>query len=130
MKKSAEIFPVGGKKVNVILDGFTVETDLPLNAGGENAALDPFRTFLTSIAACSGLFLKNYCDTQQISTEGMRLFQHFEFDDRGMLIKTISEVHLPPSFPENKRKALENTLKICKVKKHLDPKIISEVVLK
>lgn len=130
MKKSAEILLQGKKKVDVVLDGFTVKTDLSTEFGGENVALDPFRTFLTSIAACSGLFLKNYCDTQQISTEGMKLFQHFEFDDHGMLAKTVTEVQLPPSFPENKRKALENTLMVCKVKKHMDPKIISEVVLK
>lgn len=130
MEAHAEILLSGKKKVDINFEGFTLNTDLSVEFGGDNTALNPFQVFLSSIAACSGLFLKNYCDAQNISTDGMKMFQYFEFNDQAMLIKTVTEVQLPPSFPENKKKSLINALKACKVKKHMDPKIVSEVVLK
>jgi hypothetical protein len=47
-------FP-GGSRVAARFGGFTIETDLPPDAGGEGSAPTPFETFLASLGTlCSG----------------------------------------------------------------------------
>jgi len=46
-------FP-GGKKVEALFDGFTVNTDQSVADGGAGSAPSPLDLFLTSIVTCTG----------------------------------------------------------------------------
>jgi ribosomal protein S12 methylthiotransferase accessory factor len=48
-------FP-GGKKVDAIYKGFTINTDQPEKGGGEGTAPSPFDLFLSSIGTCAGFY--------------------------------------------------------------------------
>jgi len=50
-----EIFFPGGKKVNTIYKGFTIETDQSKDDGSKGSAPAPFDLFLASIGTCTGM---------------------------------------------------------------------------
>ncbi len=52
-----EVFFPGGKKVAANYRGFTIETDQPLQGGGDNTAASPFELFLASLATCAGFYV-------------------------------------------------------------------------
>ncbi|PIE03038.1 MAG: osmotically inducible protein OsmC [Acidobacteria bacterium] len=116
-------FP-GGKKVDAIFKGFTFKTDQPCESGGEGSAPDPFSMFLASLATCSGFFVKNFCDQRGIDAREIELFLNTDSNDElGKITAFHLEINVPAEFPAKYEKALVQTAKLCKVKKHLDPQI-------
>ena len=119
----------GGKKVSANFDGFTIRTDQPANNGGENSAPSPFDVFLASIGTCAGYFIQNYCQSRNLSTDGIEILQHAEWDTGKHLVTKISlDIRVPESFPEQYRASLVSAVNLCTVKKHLKapPDIVAE----
>jgi ribosomal protein S12 methylthiotransferase accessory factor len=109
-------------KCKVIADysGFKVLTDLSKELGGEGEALNPFQLFLTSISCCTGLFTRQYLEKHNIPTNDKYLNISFEFDkENSDLKKVFVEIFVGNDFPTEKETALINTLRACKVKKHV-----------
>ena len=119
-------------KEKVIADfmGHDVVSDVPVAMGGEDAGLNPFYLFLASIGNCAGVFMKMFYRNHNIPLEGTSLEQDFEFHENGMLKKVVVTVNLGPAFPSEKQAGLLAMLKGCKVKKHLDPAIEFEYIVK
>jgi putative redox protein len=112
-------FP-GGKRVDAEYGGFTIRTDQPPKGGGEGSAPQPFDLFLASIATCAGIFVKGYCDTRGISSEGLGLEMHVERDhEQHRIGKLVLEIKLPAGFPEKHREAVIRAADLCSVKKHI-----------
>ena len=112
-------FP-GGKRVTAEYGGFTVETDQPVEAGGEGSAPQPFDLFLASIGTCAGIYVKGYCDARGIATEGLRLEMQVDRDPESHRIARLAlDIHLPPGFPEKHRDAVIRAADLCAVKKHI-----------
>lgn len=112
-------FP-GGKKIGAEIKGFTVMTDQPESAGGENSAPTPFDMFWVSLATCSGITAQSFCKNKGIETEGLGI----EFDgernmETGMYEKIKIILQLPNNFPEKYRGAIERSLELCTVKRHI-----------
>ena len=116
------IFP-GGKKVNVIYKGFTIQTDQAKHAGGENSAPTPFDYFLASIGACAGSYVLSFCQQRNIPTTGIKIIQCMIRNEQQKRIEMISlEIQLPPEFPEQYKNALIRSAELCAVKKYIqDP---------
>ena len=70
-------FP-GGKKVNADYNGFTIETDQMVMAGGEGSAPQPFDLFLASIGTCAGIYVLGFCQQRGLPTEGIEIIQTIE----------------------------------------------------
>jgi putative redox protein len=112
-------FP-GGKRVDAEYGGFNVHTDQPREAGGNGSAPAPFDLFLASIATCAGIYVKGFCDSRRISTEGLGLEMRIEREPGGLRIaKLVLEIQLPPGFPEKHREAVIRAADLCAVKKHI-----------
>ena len=112
-------FP-GGKRVDADYNGFTFRTDQPSRAGGEGSAPAPFDLFLASIATCAGIYVKGFCDSREIATEGLGLSMQIEPDPAGHRIgRLVLEIHLPEGFPEKHREAVVRAADLCAVKKHI-----------
>ncbi len=112
-------FP-GGKRVDAEYDGFTIRTDQSPRGGGEGTAPQPFDLFLASIATCAGIYVKGFCDSRQIATEGLGLSMHVEPDPATHRIgRLVLEIHLPEGFPEKHREAVIRAADLCPVKKHI-----------
>lgn len=61
------IFP-GGKKVNALYKGFTIETDQSKSDEGEASAPAPFDLFLASIGTCAGIYVIRFFEKRELST--------------------------------------------------------------
>jgi ribosomal protein S12 methylthiotransferase accessory factor len=113
-------FP-GGTRVAARFGGFTIETDLPPNAGGEGSAPSPFETFLASLGTCAGIYVLSFCRQRGIPFEGLRLIQRAEINPVTELAEIISlDIQLPPDFPEEYKAAVIRAAEQCKVKKHFE----------
>jgi len=112
-------FP-GGKKVNAKIGDFNISTDQSVKAGGEASAPEPFDLFLASIATCAGIFAVGFCQSRDLSTEGMNLSMDWERDEAKKLItRMVLHLHLPNGFPEKYRSGVIRAMEQCTVKKHL-----------
>jgi ribosomal protein S12 methylthiotransferase accessory factor len=125
---SIDVYFAGKKKVNAVIDGFTMHTDQEVKAGGDASAPTPFSMFLASLATCAGIYVKGFCDQRGIDTAGMRLTMDYIYDPvRKMVAKFIIDIQVPAGFPEQYDAAVIKTASLCAVKRHLDPSIENEV---
>jgi len=110
----------GKKGVTASFDGYVVKTDQPVESGGDGSAPAPFELFLASIATCSGIYVKGFCDIRNLPTDKIKIFQEMEYDETGQTVTKINiEIQVPSDFPENYRDALAHVAGKCKVKKHI-----------
>ncbi len=110
-------FP-GGKRVDAQFDGFVVPTDQKPIAGGAGSAPEPFSLFLASIGTCAGIYALGFCQARGISTEGLRLVEHAEFDPATHRLARVSvEIQVPPTFPAKYLSAVRNAAENCAVKR-------------
>lgn len=113
-------FP-GGLRVDAHFGSFTVSTDQPVHAGGEDSAPTPFSTFLASLATCAGIYVLGFCRQRGIPTDGMRLVQRTVDDASTGLVSEIAlEIELPEGFPERYIPSVIRAAEQCKVKKHFE----------
>ncbi|MCX6558950.1 MAG: OsmC family protein [Candidatus Aminicenantes bacterium] len=110
----------GGSRVEARLRGFSILTDQPVHAGGENAAPSPFDLFLASLATCAGYYVLAFCQERKIPTEGITLVQRMERGPKSKLIEMVRiEIHLPAGFPAKYKEAVIKAADKCAVKAHL-----------
>jgi ribosomal protein S12 methylthiotransferase accessory factor len=110
----------GKKKISANLNGQTIMTDQPVQAGGDGSAPSPFDLFLASIGTCAGIYVKNFCDQRGLSAENIRIIQKLSFDQNKRLIDRIDlEIQLPDDFPEKYKEAVIKAANLCTVKRHL-----------
>lgn len=115
-------FP-GGAAVEARHKGFTVRSDQPEAAGGQNSAPSPFDLFLISLGNCAGYFALRFCRQRDLSTRGLRLTMETERDaEHHRLGRVRIVIHLPDGFPEKYRGAIIRATDQCTVKRSiLDP---------
>jgi len=110
-----------GKKVSAEFKGFTIHTDQPVPAGGENSAPSPFDYFLFSLGTCAGFFVLSFCRERSIPTDDIRLEADFVRDQATHLVSKVSiRILLPKNFPDKYRVAVVKAAEQCTVKRHLD----------
>ena len=125
-----DIYFDGNKKVNAVVDGFTVKTDQSIQSGGENSAPTPFSLFLASLGACAGIYVKSFCDQRGIDTAAIRITMDDIYDPaQKMIVKFIMLIHVPADFPEQYEAAVIKTASLCAVKRHLNPAIENEIII-
>jgi organic hydroperoxide reductase OsmC/OhrA len=61
------IYFAGNKKVYAEFNGFTVQTDQPVEGGGDGTAPAPYDLFLASLGTCAGIYVKGFCDSRGLS---------------------------------------------------------------
>jgi len=113
----------GNKRVSAEFDGFTVMTDQPASNGGDGSAPGPFDLFLASLATCAGYYMLAFMQKRDIATEGAGVILRTERDSQThMVTKIVSELQLPPGFPEKYRDVVVRAVDQCTVKRHIiDP---------
>jgi len=123
-------FP-GGAKVDAHFGPFSVQTDQPIQGGGDNSAPTPFEIFLSSIGTCAGIYVLGFCRQRDLPTDGIRIVQHVQSNPTtGMIDKIRLEILVPPSFPKQYYSALIRSAELCKVKKTLENPPQFEIVTK
>lgn len=110
----------GGKRISAHYAGFRIQTDQSLKYGGEATAPEPYDLFLASLATCAGVYVLGFCHKRDIPTDGLRVVQRWERDDKGRLVRVELDVELPEGFPEQYRDAVIRSASQCTVKKALE----------
>jgi putative redox protein len=109
------------KRVYARYKGFVVETDQPVEAGGDNSAPAPFDLFLLSIGTCAGYYVLSFLQQRGLSTEGAGVLLRREVDPGTHLPSKISlEIKLPADFPDKYRDAVIRAAEQCAVKRALE----------
>jgi len=110
----------GGKRVSTVVNGKRIQTDQPVQSGGEDSAPSPFDLFLASIGTCVGFFVKAFCDQRGIAADGIHITEDIHWNaEQHRVDKIDMHVSLPDSFPEKYRNAVLQAASGCTVKKHL-----------
>lgn len=131
MKQTLTVRFPAGKKIDVEVGNFLIETDQCVKAGGEASAPEPFDLFLSSMATCAGIFALNFCQSRKISTAGLSLSMDWERDDKPpRAAKAIYRLKLPEGFPEKYRSSIVKAIDLCSVKYyiHNPPEFSIEIV--
>ena len=122
-------FP-GNKKVDVEFKNFEIKTDQTVKNGGDETAPEPFAIFLSSLAACAGIYAKSFCDTRNISTENMQLFLDVSFKKGQAYMEEINiRLQVDSNFPEKYIKPIIKAMEGCAVKNQLHPDIRSNTTV-
>jgi ribosomal protein S12 methylthiotransferase accessory factor len=125
-----EVYFDGRKKVNALVDGFTVFTDQPLQAGGEASAPTPFSLFLASLGTCAGIYIKGFCDQRGINADAITIEMDDVYDPmKKMIVKFIMKIKVPSDFPVQYEEAVIRSASLCAVKRHLHPDIENEIFI-
>ncbi len=121
MKMEIE-FP-GGKKVNSIYNGVTIESDQPIKYGGDGTAPSPFDLFLGSLGTCAGFYVLSFCKKRGIDMEKVKIEFDIDQNSKTHMVEDIRiHIQLPSDFPEKHKAAVIRSADLCLVKKHLfDP---------
>jgi len=118
-----------GRKVSAEYNGHIIQTDQPLQYGGENSAPAPFDLFLASIGTCAGFYVKIFCLKRNIPTDNIKIVQTMSVDENTAMISDIKiDIKLPADFPEKYKDAVFNSANLCAVKKHIQNPPLFEVV--
>jgi putative redox protein len=123
-------FPAG-KRVDIRVGEHTLLTDQSVKAGGDASAPEPFDLFLASIAGCAGIYALNFCQSRDLSTEGLGLTMWWERGGQQPLdAKVRLQLHLPEGFPEKYRAGILRAMDLCTVKKYIQnpPQFVTEVI--
>jgi len=120
MKNSLKVTFPGNLKVQANMGDFTIDTDQPATSGGDSTAPTPFALFAASIATCAGYFALKFCRTRDLSTEGLALEMHYQWDDEQKRYPEMTLLlTLPDGFPEKYRAPIQKAVDQCVVKKHI-----------
>lgn len=119
------------QKLEAHFDNHTILCDQPINNKGEDSAPSPFDYFLASTALCAGFFVKAYCSSRNISTEGIKIVQNNIKDSENKYKYTFDiKVFVPESFSIKDREGILRSVEGCSVKKAIQqiPEFNVEVV--
>ncbi|MCF2856978.1 OsmC domain/YcaO domain-containing protein [Pseudoalteromonas sp. SMS1] len=99
-------------------DDFSVIADQPIRYKGDGSAPSPFDYFLASSALCAAYFVKVYCVSREIPTDGIRISQNNIVDPENRYNQIFKiQVELPESISEKDRKGILRSIDRCTVKK-------------
>ena len=112
-------------------DDFTVIADQPIRYKGDGSAPGPFDYFLASSAMCAAYFVKVYCNSRDIPTDGISVSQNNIVDPDNRYQQTFKiQVQLPDSISERDRTGILRAIDRCTVKRVVQnqPEFIVEAV--
>lgn len=120
MRQTIEVQFPGGKKVDAKIGTMVIKTDQSRESGGEGSAPEPFMLFLASIATCAGVYALGFCHARNISTHGMALTMHYEFNEgKKMVTRLQLRLKLPAGFPEKYKTSIMKAMDLCTVKRNI-----------
>ena len=116
-----EVYFPGNKRVHARYKGFVIETDQPVDSGGDGSAPAPFDLFLASLGTCAGIYVLSFLQQRSLSTEGAGIVMRTERDPETRSVSRVAmEIRVPADFPEKYTDAVIRAAEMCAVKRHLD----------
>lgn len=105
-------------KLEASFDDYTILSDQPVRYKGDGTAPGPYDYFLASSAMCAAYFVKVYCNTRGISTDGIQVIQNNVVDPENRYHQDlILQIELPDSISEKDKKGILAAMDRCTVKR-------------
>jgi uncharacterized OsmC-like protein len=119
IKMKIEISMLDGQQLKANFGEHQIISDQSLAAGGKAAYPEPIDYFLASMPLCAAFYIRKFCQSRDISTDGIKISQeNSNIDDNDRYKKQLSiSVELPESFPKKYHKAVLAAANTCTVKK-------------
>ena len=114
-----EITMLEGQKLKASFGDHEIISDQSVEAGGGAEYPEPFDYFLASMPLCAAFYIRKFCSSRDISTEGIKISQvneNIDPDNKYKKKLTVS-VELPESFPKKYHKAVLAAANTCTVKR-------------
>lgn len=107
-----------GQKLQANFGKHQIISDQSVSAGGDESYPEPFDYFAASMPLCAAFYIRKFCDSRGISTEGIKLTQENSNIGEDKYHKRFAiSVTLPEGFPDKYKKALLAAANTCTVKK-------------
>ena len=108
----------GNKKMDAVFEDYVIKCDQPLDNDRDASAPSPYDYFLASTALCAGYFVKAYCDSRNLSVEGIKLLQNNNRDTQNKYKQIIDiQIQFPESFSQKDKDGIVRAIQGCSVKK-------------
>ncbi|EXJ15760.1 OsmC family protein [Imhoffiella purpurea] len=121
MSESIEVSFPGGQRVDARIREFSIRTDQSREHGGDQSAPQPYDLFLSSIATCAGIFALKFCQSRNLSTEGLSLRMDWESNPKDLAdSRIILSLTLPHGFPERYESSILRAMDLCAVKRTME----------
>lgn len=105
-------------RLEASFDDFKVISDQPIRYKGDGSAPGPFDYFLASSAMCAAYFVKVYCKTRDIPTDGIRVAQNNIVDPENRYNQIFKiQIELPDGLSDKDRTGILRAAERCTVKK-------------
>jgi putative redox protein len=89
-------------------------SDMSVKDGGKDEAPSPAELLVSALGACIGMIVNSYCRSHGYSSENLGLSMTYVLTDHPKRIKNITlDIALSESFPQDRRKAILNSIKSC-----------------
>jgi len=115
MTEETELSFPGGKKVDIELSGFRIESDQQPRFGGTASAPEPSELLFAAIATAAGAAAVHYWDDKDMSPDDFRVVERVSRDFRGRLEAIEIYVECPTDFPEEHSEGIKEAIEGCEV---------------
>jgi putative redox protein len=83
-------------RFNACFGEHQVTIDLPESHGGQGRGMAPPQLFIAALGGCAGVYVADYCDSQGIDYQGMRLSIDWDYENRPRRISSVRvRIELP-----------------------------------
>jgi uncharacterized OsmC-like protein len=120
----------GKMRFRVEARSHVIESDQPLEAGGEDKGMTPLELLLASLASCAGFYASQYLSSRKLADHGVEVVVTAEkLKDPPRLGNFVIKVKSPVSLTEDQRVGMERSVHRCTIHQTLinTPKIDIEL---
>ena len=102
------------KSFSVKVRGHKIVADMSKDDGGEDKGLSPVELFASSLGACIGMIVYEYCAHRDIPTDEINVSVVPQLVDNPKRIANIAvDVSVPEQLEEKRRQAIMRAVKTC-----------------
>jgi putative redox protein len=102
----------------------TFFSDMSVKDGGNDEAPSPADLLVSSLGFCIGMIILRYCESHGYDSQDIDISMTYLLNDNPKMIKSITaDIALPENFPEDRKKAILNSVKTCVIYNSLNKDI-------
>lgn len=109
-----KVIHVGKQRFQMHARQHVIESDQPLENGGEDAAMTPPEIFLASLGSCAAFYAAQYLSSRKLADHGLEVSVVAEkLRDPARLDNFVIKVHSPVSLTTDQTQAMERSVHRC-----------------
>lgn len=126
-----KVIHVGKQRFQIQARQHIVESDQPVDNGGDDAAMTPPELFLASLGSCAAFYAAQYLSSRKLADHGLEVSVDAEkLRDPARLGNFVIKVHSPVSLTADQTVAMERSVHRCLIHQTMlqPPQIAIEIV--